>query len=472
MTSEYTGRETVGESAAHRLAQGTPIGSALDTDDPTAWISLDIEARGLSRPRPNPRLCPVHPRPAPPRRRWLSRILPPLRAAPKATSSRPSPDAGPAAFRALPPATYDTEPALALALCDADGHVREAALARVPTGSALLPLVVIRCADWGAPVRDRARELLRAELPARTPEELAALAPLLLRIDRRERGAFAAGLLEAALRTPPYDHLKAQLGSADRDTRRFAHRIAAAEQALAPAEFARIAAQSPDVVVQSCCAGAALAGVRPDAYDEVLGPLLAARNPQVRAAGVTALRKAERPVEAEPFLADRSPVVRACARYVMRQYDIDPLPVYRAWCAERDPAALPIGAPVGLAECGDRQDAGLLWPLTGHPDPAIRSRAVAGLRTLDVFDAGRLIPLLDDPSPAVTRETVISLTPSARRIPVDHLVDRLAPDHPRHHRLASIRLLAAQGGLRQLRILQTLREDEDAKVRQWADQTR
>ncbi|GAA1547039.1 hypothetical protein GCM10009730_65190 [Streptomyces albidochromogenes] len=125
----------------------------------------------------------------------------------------------------------------------------------------------------------------------------------------------------------------------------------------------------------------------------------------------------------------------------------------------------------GRAECGDRQDAELLWPLTAHPSAAIRSRAVAGLRTLDVFDAGRLIPLLDDPSPAVARETVTSLTPSARLIPVDHLVDRLAPDRPRHQRLAATRLLAAQGGLRQLRILHALSLDEDAQVRRRAGQT-
>ncbi|MGW7194637.1 HEAT repeat domain-containing protein [Streptomyces chryseus] len=150
---------------------------------------------------------------------------------------------------------------------------------------------------------------------------------------------------------------------------------------------------------------------------------------------------------------------------------LDPLPFYRAWCAEWGAADMPAGAPIGLAECGDRQDAGLLWPLTQHPNPAIRSRAVAGLRTLDVFDAGRLTPLLDDPSPAVTRETVTSLTPSAQRIPVDHLVDRLAPDRPRHQRLAATRLLAAQGGLQQLQTLRALLRDEDDKVRERAGKT-
>ncbi|GGX37255.1 HEAT repeat domain-containing protein [Streptomyces chryseus] len=446
-----TSANTAAEQAAQKLAQGQPIASVIDPGDPAAWLALDAAVRELSR-------YPLHQEPPPerPPRRWLSRLLAPA-------------DAEPGVGRTS--VSYDTEPGLALALCDADGHVRESALAQVPGGSALLPLIVIRCADWVTAIHNRARKHLQSALPTLTPEELAALAPLMLRVDRRERGTFATGLLEAVLRTPPYDHLKAQTISADRDTRRFAHRIAAAEQVLTPVELARTAAQDPDVVVQNRCAEAALAGVQPDAYDEVLAPLLAARSPQVRAAGVTALRKAERPAQAEPFLADRSPVVRACARYVVRQHDIDPLPLYRAWCAERGAADVPAGAPIGLAECGDRQDARLLWPLTEHPSPAIRSRAVAGLRTLDVFDAVRLIPLLDDPSPAVTRETVTSLTPSAQRIPVDHLVDRLAPDRPRHQRLAATRLLAAQGELRQLRILQTLLRDEDAKVRERAGRT-
>ncbi|MGW7054474.1 hypothetical protein [Streptomyces sp. NPDC054887] len=449
------------EQAVHALARGLPVASVIDPGDPAAWLALDAAVRAYSR-----HALSQEPSHEPPSRRRLRRLLSPFDAEPSV--GRPSVSYGAERIVGRPSVSYDTEPGLALALCDADGHVRETALAHVPESSALLPLVVIRCADWVTPVRNRARDHLQKALPALAPEELTALAPVMLRVDRRERGTFATGLLAAALRTPPYDHLAAQLGNADRDTRRFAHRIAAAGQILTPAEFARTAAQDPDVVVQSRCAEAALAGVRPDAYDEVLDPLLAARNPQVRAAGVTALRKAGQPARAEPFLADRSPVVRACARYVMRQHGIDPLIVYRVWCAEQGAADLPAGAPIGLAECGHRQDAGLLWPLTGHPNPAVRSRAVAGLRTLGVFDAERLIPLLDDPSPAVTRETVAILAPSARRIPVDHLVDRLAPDRLRHHRLASVKLLAAQGGLQQIRILRTLCRDEDPKVRETA----
>ncbi|MFJ2722225.1 hypothetical protein [Streptomyces sp. NPDC087437] len=127
----------------------------------------------------------------------------------------------------------------------------------------------------------------------------------------------------------------------------------------------------------------------------------------MRAIGVTALRRAGRPTRAEEFLADRAALVRACARYVLRQHGIDPLPWYRRRCCEPGDAALPPGAAIGLAECGQRTDAALLWPLLTHPTPGVRARAVAGLRALDVTDTRRLLPLLDDAAPGVVREVTV-----------------------------------------------------------------
>lgn len=50
-------------------------------------------------------------------------------------------------------------PAAVEALCHRDGRIREAALAAAPATPELLPLVVIRTADWVAPVRERTRAL-------------------------------------------------------------------------------------------------------------------------------------------------------------------------------------------------------------------------------------------------------------------------------------------------------------------------
>lgn len=254
----------------------------------------------------------------------------------------------------------------------------------------------------------------------------------------------------------------------DRAVRRFVHRLAVEENLLSPGELARTAARDADTVVQNLCADAALAVVaRTGDYDEVLGPLLGARNPRARAAGVTALRAAGRAAKAEEFLADRSGVVRACARYVVRQGGGDPLASYRSWCLAAEPAP---GAVIGLAECGGRDDAALLWPLVSHPSAAVRARAVAGLRVLDVGDVPRLLPLLDDPAPGVVREATLALLPSAGLVPDGWLMERLGSGWPRHVRVAAFRLLDARGGIVRLRAAVTVLDDPDERLRDWGAQ--
>ncbi|WP_455755060.1 hypothetical protein [Streptomyces massasporeus] len=335
------------------------------------------------------------------------------------------------------------EPRLAVALCHPDGHTREAALARVAARPALLPLVVVRAADWAAPVRDKARELLRAGLDVRTG---VALAPLILRIGRRERGAYGVELLGAMLRRAPHGAPATLFVHPDRTVRRFAYRLAAEESLLSPDRFARTAAWDDDVVVQSLCAEAALAAVREDGgLDDVLEPLLTARNTRARSAGVTALRRAGRPERALEFLADRSALVRACARYVVRQRGSDPLSWYRRRCEQADDPALPPGAVIGLAECGERRDAALLRPLLAHRVPAVRARAVAGLRALDVTAVEELRSLIDDPAPGVVREATAALLPSAALLPEAWLTERLGAERPRHVRIAAHRLAEAGG---------------------------
>ncbi|WP_018490488.1 MULTISPECIES: hypothetical protein [unclassified Streptomyces] len=335
-----------------------------------------------------------------------------------------------------------TAPPPALALCHPDGRVREAALETVRTAPELRPLLVVRCTDWAPPVRERARALL-AELPG---DALFPLAELILRLARRARGGFARALLENTLRAGPAAEVLALTAHPDRATYRCAYRIVVERGLLAPRELAATAADCGDVTLQDLCADAAVAAVIPggDVGPDgaaVLDRLLTARAPRVRAAGVTALRRAGRHSGAEPFLADRSAVVRACARYVLRQDGIDPLPLYRALCTE--PAAQPAAA-AGLGECGDpATDAGTLWALVGHPLPAVRRHAIGGLRALDVVERERLTPLLDDPSPAVVRAVTQALLPDAAGIPESLLRERSAPDRPRAVRVAADRLLRA-----------------------------
>ncbi|MFI9149216.1 hypothetical protein [Streptomyces sp. NPDC053367] len=394
---------------------------ALDPADAAGWIAFDLEVRDLSG--------------------WLPGGLRPV-------------------------AELDVS-GLAVALCHPDGRVREAALARAGELPGLLPLVVIRSADWVEPVRERARQVLAERLDA---AGAASVAALLLRVGRRRHGAYGVRLLGELLRRAPGGLLESLYGVGDRDVQRFARRLAVEDGLLSPVELARAAARDGDIVVQQLCADAALAAVvRGAAYDDVLPELLGARNTQARAAGVTALRAAGRPEVAVKFLTDRSALVRACARYVVRQGGGDPLAWYRERCAR--PQDVPPPAVSGLAESGERADAALLWPLLGHPEARVRARAVAGLRMLDVADAARLRPLLDDPAPGVVRETALALLPSAGDLPERWLWQRLEVTRPRHVRVAAFRLIHARGGLVRLRGAVALVDDVDTKLRLRARQS-
>ncbi|MGW0421055.1 hypothetical protein [Streptomyces sp. NPDC003015] len=404
-------------AVAVRLAEGASLREVLDTADPAAWIALDAAVRQ--------------------------------------TAWRPGADPL-------------TEAQLALALCHRDGRIRAAALQQASAYPGLLPLVVVRCSDWAQPVREDARRVLAKVLD---PGSAVRLMPLILRIGRRSRGDFVIDLATGLLRAAPRGTLAPLYTDDDRITRRYAYRLAVAQGFLSPVELARAAARDDDTVVQSLCAEAALAAVvEGDADDDVLEPLLAARNPRARSAGVTALRRAGRGERAVGFLGDRAGVVRACARYVVRQSGGDPVEWYRRRCADAGDPALSAGVVSGLAECGNRSDAETLWALTGHPDPVVRARAVAGLRLLDVLDVRRLQALLDDPAPGVVREATLALVPSARLLDDGWLSERLAVQRGRETRVSAFRLLNAHGGLVRLRAAVALLDDPDDKLRLWARQ--
>ncbi|USQ87911.1 hypothetical protein NFX46_31780 [Streptomyces phaeoluteigriseus] len=422
-----------GAVTARRLAEGAALREVVDTGAADAWIELDAGARWDD---------------------WYEQ--------PYGWTTWEQSDGGRALSAAVRSGEALTEAQLALALCHRDGRIREAVLAGVAHHPALLPLLVLRCADWAEPVRVSARRRLAESLDA---GRAVGLLPLILRVDRRQHGEFATELAEGLLRGAPGELLAPLYTTTNRLTRRYAYRRAAREGLLSPAELARVAARDADPVVQSLCADAALAAVRESgAYDDVLGPLLAARGPRVRSIGVTALRPAERPEEAMGFLADPSGLVRACARYVVRQGGIDPLAWYRDRCADPGDPTLRPSAVVGLAECGARADAALLWPLLKHPVAAVRAQAVAGLRVLDAADVRRLWPMLDDPAAGVVREVTLAVLPSAWLVPEEWLLERLGGGRATHVRRAAFRLALECGDDVRRRALDAARDDPDERL--------
>ncbi|GAA2332186.1 hypothetical protein OKJ48_29800 [Streptomyces kunmingensis] len=444
-----------GARAAVLLAGGTPLHDAMVGADPGDWLALDEGVREVA--------C---------------------------YSSQYEPE-----WERVAPLTADEdlehadESRLALALCHRKGRIRQKAVRWSVRHPALLPLLVIRCADWAAPVRETARRALREVLDA---ESAVHLASLILRVGRRDRGDFAVEVLGELLGGASRTRLGPLFASPDRTVRRFAYRLAVERRLFTPAELARAAARDPDTVVQDLCATAALAALRDkeayaetdevayadtyeeahsDTYEDVLSPLLNARNPRTRSAGVTGLRRAGRAEQAEAFLGDRSGLVRACARYVVRRHGGDPTAWYRAQCTAPEEPGLPPGAVIGLAEGGDRADAGLLLPLLAHPAAGVRAQAVAGLRLLERTTTEQLRPFLDDPAAGVVRETVLALLPSAKDLPADWLLERLGAERPQHVRRAAFRLLDARGGAVAPGAAAGLLDDPDPKLRMWAEQS-
>ncbi|MGO4460680.1 hypothetical protein AB4039_25860 [Streptomyces sp. M-16] len=341
-------------------------------------------------------------------------------------------------------------------LCHPDGRVRQAALG---APDAPLPLIAVRAADWVPAVRARARKRLEGALAADPPGTLRALTPLVLRLGRREQGAWALERFEAALRAEPRV-LAGLCAGADRPTRRFAARLSLGRAEHGPRDTARRASAETDPATARLWTDAALAAMAAEGPDdEAVDSLLGARIPVVRAAGVTCLRRAGRSAEADRYLADRSGLVRACARWLVRQDGGDPYARCRALLA--DPEHVGRYAVAGFAECAGRGDVPLLRSLVDHPLDEVRAEALAGLRLLDSTDLPLLRALLEDPSPAVARQASLSLCASAGLLPVGPLLELIAPGRPVHTRRAAYRVLHARGGVAGLRASVELLTDRD-----------
>ncbi|MFH7597620.1 HEAT repeat domain-containing protein [Streptomyces racemochromogenes] len=398
-------------------------------------------------------------------------------------------------------------------LCHPDGRIRAKALAawRNPPAE----LVLIRCADWAPQVRERARRVLGRVLahhPVRTRDRarralnrpvaddpalvLAALTPLTLRLGGREHGGWAVDQLEAAL-AGRYSSLAAwwrpglpsttwswnsltpgqragmleRLGrSTDLPTRRFAARVALAAGRYGAQELALRAAAEPDPAAGRLWTDAALAAMAADGPDDaVVDALLASRFPPVRAAGVTALRRAGRAAEAERFLADRAGSVRACARWLLRQDGGDPYARYRALLA--DPERVSGYAVAGFTEVAGPDDVPVLRGLLEHRDGTVRAAALAGLRRFGAEVADPvLLALLEGPSASAAREAALHLMPVARRLDAAALAARTGREWRPHTRRAAFRLLQGRGGSAELRASVALLDHPDPGTRRCARQ--
>ncbi|MET7364970.1 hypothetical protein ABZS61_03945 [Streptomyces sp. NPDC005566] len=444
-------------SPQDRLLVGKPLAAALDAADPQAWVDLDRRIRSETAGRNG-----VLP---------LVSLLRESRTGGRGSvdwSSAPHWDeeAEDVTWSQFPPREAET----AIALCHCRWEVREAALAFTPGQPALLPLLLIRCADRHIRVRERARRMTRAALQG--PEaEPADLVPLALRLTLFPHGDWALDrVLDATGPLPGLPELLC--ASHAPEVRIFGARRALERDLLTPAGLTELVLTAPDRAVRHRCTGELLAQVTAGDPERLLDPLLAASSAVTRSSAVMALHRAGRGPEAEPRLVDQSARVRSAARLVLRLEGRDPRELYRERCADPAASGPPPGALLGLAESGAPGATALLRPLTAHPEGRVRAAALAALRMLDAVSPDELMAAMDDPHPPTVRTAYKALVPYVLLVPEEWLAALVAPGRPQHVRRFALRLLCAHSLALRKRVLAAMEDDEDPEVAHEAQRAR
>ena len=380
----------------------------------------------------------------------------------------------------------------ALAVCAANGRTRQAALAPelLPLGTpVLIPLLVIRSADWAEPVRDAARSALTEVLAQARPAELVQAAVMAWGFERRLHGEQAVGLVTVRLARAGADSgvWRSLHAHPDHRVRRRALAQAVGLGHCGPQQLLALAVSDPDVLVARHAAEHLLNTLVPAGTERpvtreaepALRTLLGSRAPAVRAVAVTVLRRGGRPDLAAPFTVDRAAQVREVARWVLRSHGQDPAPVCRAFLAGPAEQVTP-GMVSGTAECGDGTDTDLLRARLTHRRPKVRAAALHALGTMrpPAVTVAELQDLMDrDPSPGVLRTAAALLEPDAATVPRQRLDAWVAPGRPAHLRMRAARLLRARGPWDRVETDLRLLRDADAELagaarsdlRVWAD---
>ncbi|WP_371612114.1 HEAT repeat domain-containing protein [Streptomyces clavifer] len=439
-----------------RLLLGKPLTAALDTAEPDAWVDLDRRIATATAWRTGVR---------PLRYLLRERYADGNGSVDWAAAPRWDEEAHDVTWSRFPPSEAET----ALVLCHDRWQAREAALALTPGRPALLPLLLVRCADSRPRVRERARSVLAADLDGPAAAELV---PLALRLSMRPHGDWALERVLAVAGPLPPSLAPRILTSPLAQVRVLGARLCLERGLLTPAGLTDLVLTAPDRAVRRLCTDALLARVSPGDPERLLDPLLAAPSAVTRSSAVTALHRAGRGREAACHVSDPSAGVRSAARLVLRMEGRESGELYRVLCAGPDAPGLAPGALFGLAESGAPGAAALLRPLTAHPEGRVRAAALAALRMLDAVSPDTLMAAMDDPHPPVVRTARKALVPYVLLVPEEWLAALVAPGRPRHVRRSGLRLLCAHSLALRKRVLAALEEDEDPEVAHEAQRAR
>jgi hypothetical protein len=338
----------------------------------------------------------------------------------------------------------DNPLALLLMACCDDGRQRQRSVQTplMRSDQRLLPVLLIRTADWTRQVRDDARQALPAALDAADADALLRATGMAMALRDWQRGEIAIAAVTEALRTRSDGTLDAARMSDDVQVRRLAYR-AWLESGRADSDAIVAAALTePDIICQRLSVDAVVRAAVRDRQRDALDRLLAARFARVRVAALAGLVQIGHPEVGEAFLADRSAMVRATAQWAMRRAGRDAAERYRAMLASGDDSLVRT-AVAGLGECGVVDDAEVITRYIWHDRPRVRAEAVRAVRRLG-GTLGPVADMLTDPAPVVVRAVADAVLGQAGLVAIDRLWELLAADQPDHVRRTGFRLLIAR----------------------------
>jgi HEAT repeat protein len=341
-------------------------------------------------------------------------------------------------------------PLLAVAACDWNGYVRQAAIESLGRTEAVvaLPFLVIRLNDWVPEVRAAAMAAVAPWMQPDRARELVTVLPLVARLEGQKRGSHAAFLasVRSLLGRPEcQEALLECLAAPDRRVRRFALGVAVEVPGMELGRLFERALGDLDTSIRLWAARAVSS--RP--ADLSLMPVI---DLMVRDHFMPVRREAlrwhlrqdgdARAAALEAALLDPHPSIAAEARYYLNESSPrDFAPFYRQALSFAEGGAL-VAALTGLGETGAAADAALLRPFIGNPVPRTRASALRAFAKVspntspDIF-----LTALSDTSPRVSsmarRVFPKSGLPRARV----HLTEVLERAEARHVRVNALRLL-------------------------------
>jgi hypothetical protein len=324
-----------------------------------------------------------------------------------------------------------------VAACSPRGHQRESAVASaLPAVGFLLPVLVLRTADWVPQVREQARRSLPAALQAADGPSFLTAASVAVAMGSWARAGHALDAVVAALRSAPGETLALARAHQDLRLRRLAYGLWLESGRSQHEELMHAALREPDVICRVLCAERLVADAVRDERIDVLGRLLKEGRAKVRIEALTALVKLGHPEAGEAHLADRSAMMRATAQWAARREGRTPAALYRKALAAESAAGRARALVAGLGECGTHHDVDVLLPFLQHASPRVRAEAVRAVRRLG-GSLTRLAGMLADPAPVVVRAVNAALRTEPDAVPVAQSWELLAADSRPHVRLGA-----------------------------------